>query len=141
MAGEVFSWLERSGNREGHLHDHVMAGVVHPYLAANETLVNQYYGLLTPYPNLEWVPPDPETLTAARLRAPLSAPHTRTAGQVAHCHKLRKYWFLTNDLSLARITSTEVAFLDQTLGRSATLTLRGFPRVSGVMRKRQFPSR
>ena len=43
---------------------------VYPYRQGNEPLVNQYYSLLSLFPNLEWTPPNPAIAdTAAQLRA------------------------------------------------------------------------
>jgi predicted nucleic acid-binding protein len=65
MAGEVFSWLERSPNT-----------AVTSTLTMTE-LLNRYFGLLTQFPHLEWVAPDLTIADAAaqirahrRLRTP-----------------------------------------------------------------------
>jgi len=70
LAGEVFAWLERSPNTAVTSTLTMTELLVHPYRAANEPLVNQYYGLLSLFPNLEWVAPDLAIAdTAARIRA------------------------------------------------------------------------
>ena len=85
---------------------------VHPYRAANEDLLNQYYSLLSSFPNLNWVTPDlaiadteAQDCSQRRLRTP-NALHSATAirrGATA---------FLTNDAGLARVTKVEVDVLE-----------------------------
>jgi hypothetical protein len=53
-AGEVFAWLERSPNAAVTSTLTMTELLVHPYRASNDRLVNQYYGLLSVFPNLEW---------------------------------------------------------------------------------------
>jgi predicted nucleic acid-binding protein len=113
MAGQVFSWLERPGHSAVTSTITMTEVLVHPYLDANEILVNQYYGLLTPYPNLEWIPPDLEIAdTAARLRARhrLLSPD---ALQLATAICRTATGFLTNDQDLCRVTAIDVGILSQ----------------------------
>ena len=64
--------------------------LVQPYRAGNETLVNQYYGLLSLFPNLEWVAPDLATAIGREATG-----------------------LLTNDPDLARVPEIEVGVRDQ----------------------------
>jgi predicted nucleic acid-binding protein len=70
MAGEVFTWLERSPHTAVTSSLTMTEVLVQPYRDANETLVNQYYGLLSLFPNLDWVAPDLAIAdSAAQIRA------------------------------------------------------------------------
>ena len=113
MAGEVFSWLERSPNTAVTSTLTMTDLLVQPYRAGNEPLVNRYFGLLSQFPHLEWVAPDLTIADAAaqirahqRLRTPdaLQAATAICRGATA---------LLTNDADLARVLQIEVGILDQ----------------------------
>jgi len=113
MASEIFTWLERSPHSAVTSTLTMTELLVQPYRAGNEPLVNQYYGLLSLFPNLEWVAPDLAVADAAaqlraryRLRTP-DALHAATAisrGATA---------IMTNDADLARVSEVEAGVLDQ----------------------------
>ncbi len=112
LAGEVFAWLERSPHSAVASTIAMTELLVHPYRAANEPLVNRYFGLLSQFPNPEWVAPDLAMAdTAARLRAQhrLRTPDALQAATAIHrgAHAL-----LTNDPALARVTELDVGALD-----------------------------
>jgi len=87
--------------------------LVQPYRAANEPLVNQYYGLLSSFPNLEWVPPDLEIAdAAARLRARHRL-RTPDALQAATAICRSASGLLCNDQGFARVPDIEIGLLDQ----------------------------
>jgi predicted nucleic acid-binding protein len=70
MTGEVFTWLERSPHTAVTSTLTMTELLVQPYRDGNETLVNQCYGLLSLFPNLDWVAPDLTISdTAAQIRA------------------------------------------------------------------------
>jgi predicted nucleic acid-binding protein len=113
LAGEVFTWLERSPNSAVTSTITMTELLVHPYRAANEPLVNQYYGLLSIFPNLEWVAPDLAIAdTAARIRAHYRL-RTPDALQVATAIRGGAVAILTNDSDMARVPEIEVGVLDQ----------------------------
>ncbi|MBL8227512.1 MAG: PIN domain-containing protein [Bryobacterales bacterium] len=110
---EVFAWLERP------LHAAVTSTItmtellVHPYRAANQALVNQYFGLLSLFPNLQWVAPDLAIAdTAARLRAEHRL-RTPDALQVATALQWGASAILTNDAALTVVPGITVGVLDQ----------------------------
>jgi predicted nucleic acid-binding protein len=87
--------------------------LVQPYRTGNEPLVNQYFGLLSLFPNLEWIAPDlPIADAAAQIRANhrLRTPDALQAATAIHCGATA---LLTNDPDLARIPGIEVGVLDQ----------------------------
>jgi predicted nucleic acid-binding protein len=76
-------------------------------------MVNQSYGLLATFPNLEWIAPD---LAIADAAAQIRADHrlrTPDALQVATGIRSGATALLTNDLDLSRVTRIEVGILDQ----------------------------
>ena len=112
MAGEVFTWLERSPHTAVTSTITMTELLVHPYRAANEELVNQHYSLLSSFPNLDWVAPD---LAIADTAAQLRAQHrlrTPDALQAATAIRRGATAFLTNDAGLARVSEVEVAVLE-----------------------------
>jgi predicted nucleic acid-binding protein len=115
LAGEVFTWLERSPNTAVTSTITMTELLVHPYRKGNEPLVNQYYGLLSLFPNLEWVAPDLAIADAtARIRAHYRL-RTPDALQVATAIRGRAVAILTNDSEIARVPEIEVGVLDQLL--------------------------
>src|SRR5258708_1654045 len=70
LSGAVFAWLERPSHTAVTSALTMTELLVQPYRQVNEPLVNQYYGLLASFPNLEWIAPDLAIAdTAARIRA------------------------------------------------------------------------
>lgn len=113
LAAEVFAWLERSPNTAVTSTLTMTEVLVHPYRAANEPLVNQYYGLLSSFPNLEWVAPDLAIAdTAARIRAQYRL-RTPDALQVATAIRGGATALLTSDPVIARVPEIEVGVLDR----------------------------
>jgi predicted nucleic acid-binding protein len=85
--------------------------LVHPYRLANEPLLNQYYGLLSSFPNLNWVAPD---LAIADVSARLRTQHglrLPDALQVATAIQAGAGAILTNDAAFARVPAIEVGTL------------------------------
>ena len=81
--------------------------LVHPYWEKNVAMVDQFYSLLSTFPNLEWMPLTLEISDfAARFRADygLRAPD---AIQAATAVQGRATGFLTNDFSFERVSLAE----------------------------------
>jgi predicted nucleic acid-binding protein len=113
LAGEVFAWLERPPNTAVTSTLTMTELLVQPYRASNERLVNQYYGLLSLFPNLEWVAPDLAIAdTAARIRAQHRL-RTPDALQVATAIHGGASAILTNDSDMARVAEVDVEVLDR----------------------------
>ena len=113
LAGVVFQWLETSSNTAVTSTLTMTELLVHPYRASNEAMVNQYFGLLSSFPNLQWVPADLAIAdTAARIRAQHRL-RTPDALQVATAIRSGATAILTNDLDIARVPEIEVAILEQ----------------------------
>ena len=113
MTDEIFAWLERSPRTAVTSSLTMTELLVQPYRTRNLALVNQYYGLLSTFPNLEWVAPDLAIAdAAARIRADHNL-RTPDALQVATSIRSGATALLTNDMDLSRVSQIEVAILDQ----------------------------
>jgi predicted nucleic acid-binding protein len=113
LSAEIFAWLETAKNTGVTSTLTMTELLVHPYRQGDEAMVNQYYSLLSLFPNLEWTAPDlPIADVAARLRAQHRL-RTPDALQVATAIRAGASAFLTNDSSLARVDEVEIGILDQ----------------------------
>lgn len=89
--------------------------LVLPYRASNEQQVDGIYGLLSTYPNLDWVAPSlPIADTAARIRAMygLKTPDALQAATAVHSHATA---LITNDPVFERVKDFETLVLDHLL--------------------------
>jgi predicted nucleic acid-binding protein len=87
--------------------------LVLPYRGEDEDLVNRYFGLLSTFPQLEWIAPD---LQIADLAARLRARHklrTPDAMQVATAIRANAEAILTNDLAWTRVEGVQVEVLEK----------------------------
>ena len=115
LADRVFSWLERAGHRGVTSTITMMELLVQPYRAGNEQRVNEFFGLLATYPNLDWIAPDLEIADmAARIRA-MHGLRTPDALQAATAVRSHVTGFVTNDPVFERVDSFETLVLDQVL--------------------------
>ena len=113
LTGEILSWLEGSRNTAVTSTLTMTELLVQPYRAGNEALVNRYFGLLSSFPNLEWIAPNLAIAdTAARLRAHHRL-RTPDAIQAATGFCSGATGMLTNDTELARVVDLEVGVPDQ----------------------------
>lgn len=110
----VFSWVEQAGH-EAVTSTITMTELLVPgYRESDEKKVDAFYGLLTTYPNLQWLAPDLHTADlAAQLRASyrLQTPDALQAATALRSHAA----FITNDPIFTRIKDLETAVLDQYL--------------------------
>jgi predicted nucleic acid-binding protein len=93
----------------------MMELLVHPYRQLDESRVDESYGLLSTYPNLDWIAPDLEIADlAARIRARhrLQFPDALQAATGAHA---KATGLITNDPVFERVESFETLVLDQIL--------------------------
>jgi len=112
---EVFSWLMRPTSSGITSTITIAELLVQPYRQADEKRVGEFYGLLTTYPNLEWVAP---TLPIADLAAKIRAKHrlrTPDAIQAGTAVALGVSGFIGNDSVFERVTEFETLLLDRLL--------------------------
>ena len=99
----VFAWLERPGHSAVTSAITMTELLVQPYRDGNDRMVDEFYGLLTTYPNLEWVATSLEIAdAAARMRAQhrLRTPDALQAASAAHAQATG---FVTNDPVFERV--------------------------------------
>lgn len=111
----VFSWVERTGHEAVTSTITMTELLVPSYRDHDEQRVDAFYGLLSTYPNLQWIAPDLETADlAAKLRA-LSRLRTPDALQAATAIRAHATGFVTNDPVFRRIEELDTLVLDQLL--------------------------
>lgn len=111
----LFSWLEQPGSKAVTSAITMTELLVQPYRDADEQRVDEFYGLLSTYPNLDWIAPDLEIADlAARFRAVhrLRTPDALQAATAAHEHATG---FITNDPVFQRVPAFDTLVLDQFL--------------------------
>lgn len=90
--------------------------LVQPYRDADEQRVNTFYGLLSAYPNLEWIAPDLEIADTAALFRARYRLRTPDALQAATAARRQASGLVSNDPMLARVDAFETLLLDNVLG-------------------------
>jgi predicted nucleic acid-binding protein len=115
LADSVFAWVERAG-REAVTSTITMTELLVPsYRDNDERRIDEFYGLLSAYPNLRWIAPDLEAADiAARIRATYKL-RTPDALQAATAIQANATGFITNDPVFARIEEFDTVVLDQLL--------------------------
>ena len=111
----IFAWIERPGHQSVTSTITMMELLVQPYRNSAQQKVNDFYGLLSTYPNLEWIPPDLEIAdTAARLRAEhrLQTPDALQAATAVHA---KVSALITNDAVFTRVKAFHTVVLDELL--------------------------
>lgn len=115
LADSVFSWLDKPANLGFTSTITMTELLVAPYRQSNQQRVDEFYGLLSTYPHLTWVPVDLEIAdTAASLRSTLSL-RTPDAIQAATAKHSRSSAIITNDSVFTRILGITTLVLDQYL--------------------------
>lgn len=115
LTDAVFSWVERAGHTAVTSTITMTELLVPSYREHDEHRVDEFYGLLSTYPNLEWVAPSLEIADgAARIRAlhRLRTPDAVQAATAVHAHATA---LITNDPTFERVGDFETAVLDQFL--------------------------
>lgn len=111
----IFSWLERPGSAAITSTITMTELLVLPYREGDEQRVNDFYGLLSTYPNLDWIAPNLEVADlAARIRARhrLRTPDALQAATAVHAQTTG---LITNDPVFERVESFETLVLNQLL--------------------------
>ena len=115
LTGHVFSWLERPDSKAVTSTVTMTELLVQPYRDSDERQVARYYGLLSTYPNLDWIGLSLEIADlAARLRAVhrLKTPDALQAATAAH---VVASGLITNDVAFERVDLFETRVLDSLL--------------------------
>jgi predicted nucleic acid-binding protein len=115
LTDHVFASLEREGYTAVTSTITMTELLVRPYRDSNDQQVNEFYALLTTFPNLEWVPPD---LRIADVAARIRAGHrlrTPDALQAATAIQMQATGFITNDPIFDRMSAFETLVLEPLL--------------------------
>jgi len=115
LTDHIFSWLEQPGCTAVTSTITMTELLVQPYRDSNEQRVDEFYGLLSTYPNLDWIAPSLEIADlAARFRASyrLRTPDALQAATAAHGHATG---LITNDPAFERVGAFDTLVLDQLL--------------------------
>ena len=112
LAQDVFAWIERPKHSAVTSTVTLAELLVLPYRMGDPQQLAQIYGLLTMYPNLEWIAPTLEVAdTAARIRAATGL-RTPDALQAATALHSKATALVTNDAAFERMRELETIALD-----------------------------
>jgi predicted nucleic acid-binding protein len=115
LTDHIFTWLERPEHAAVTSTITMTELLVQPYRNSEEQRVNEFYALLSTYPNLDWIAPDLEVGdTAARIRAShrLRTPAALQAATAVHA---RATALITNDPAFERVGVFKTMVLDHLL--------------------------
>lgn len=115
LTDHIFAWLERPGSKGITSTLTMTELLVQPYRDQDEQHVDEFYGFLSTYPNLDWIAPGLEIADlAARLRAlhRLRTPDALQAATAVYAHATG---LVTNDPVFQRVEAFETLVLDQLL--------------------------
>ena len=115
LARRVFRWLE-GPNHSAVTSTLTMTEVLTlPYARQSKQWANKYYGLLSDYPNLEWIAPDLEIADLAaqfRARYRLRTPDAIQAATAVHSGVCG---LISNDPAFRRVEGLDVLLFDELL--------------------------
>jgi len=113
FTGRVFAWLEHPDSRAVTSTIIMTELLVGPYRVSDQRRVDAFYGLLSTFPNLDWIAPD---LEIADLAARLRADHrlkTPDALQAATAAQSGASGMITNDPAFDRVAGFETLVLER----------------------------
>ncbi len=115
LTDHVFLWLERPDCGAVTSTITMAELLVQPYRMPDDEQVNEFYALLSSYPNLDWIAPDLSIAdTAARIRATHRL-RTPDALQAATAVRSEVTGLVTNDAVFERVKEFETLVLDHLL--------------------------
>jgi predicted nucleic acid-binding protein len=112
LTDHIFSWIERPDSKAVTSTITMTELLVQPYRGADDQRVDEFYGLLSTFPNLDWIAPNLEIADlAARFRAlhRLRTPDALQAATAAHACVTG---LITNDAVFERVKAFETLVLD-----------------------------
>jgi predicted nucleic acid-binding protein len=115
LTSEIMEWLENPAHSAVTSTLTMTEVLTKPFADHDIIRVDQYYGLLSTYPNLEWIAPDLQiTALAAEYRAQYRM-RTPDAIQAATAVRAVAQGFVSNDPVFKRVTSFETLLFDDLL--------------------------
>jgi predicted nucleic acid-binding protein len=115
LTDAIFAWVEEPGHAAVTPTIAMLELLVRPYRESSERRVDEFYALLTTYPNLVWLALD---LELADLAARIRAAHrfcTPDAMQAACAIRAEATGLIANDPVFERVEGFETLVLDQLL--------------------------
>ena len=113
LTDAIFAWLELPGSRAVTSTLTMTELLTQPYRNSDQERVDRIFGMLSIYPNLDWIAPSLEIAAlAARLRA-LHRLKTPDAVQAATAVHARATGLITNDAAFERVDAFETLILDR----------------------------
>ena len=113
LTNHIFSWLEQPGSSSITSTITMTEVLVQPYRAMDEQRVDEFFGLLSTYPNLEWIAPDLQIADRAaqiRARHRLRTPDALQAATAVHAGASG---LITNDPVFERVDEFDTLVLEQ----------------------------
>ena len=115
LTDHIFSWIEHPASAAVTSAITMTELLVQPYREADEQRVNEFYGLLSTFPNLDWIAADLEIADiGARFRARYRL-RTPDALQAACAVRAQATGLITNDPVFQRVDAFETLVLDSLL--------------------------
>lgn len=108
----IFAWLERPGHHGVTSTVTMTELLVQPYRDSDQQRVDEFYGLLSAFPNLDWIAPSLQIADiAARIRGVhrLRTPDALEAATAVHAQATG---LVTNDTVFERVKEFETLVLD-----------------------------
>jgi predicted nucleic acid-binding protein len=115
LTDTIFRWIEQPEHAAVTSTITMTELLVQPYRDFGQQRVDEFYALLSTYPNLEWLTPNLEVADiAARIRAThrLRTPNALQAATAIHA---RATGLVTNDPVFTRVQAFQTLVLDQLL--------------------------
>ena len=115
LTDQIFTWIERPGGKAVTSTITMTELLVQPYRAADQQQADEFYVLLSTFPNLEWIAPNLEIADrAAKLRA-FHGLRTADALHAATAVHAGTTGLVTNDPVFERVKDFETLLLDRLL--------------------------
>ena len=115
LTDHIFSWLERPRSTAVTSTITMTELLVQPYRDSDEQRVDEFYGLLSTYPNLDWLAPNLEIADLAALIRAIHRLRTPDALQAATAVQAEATGLITNDPVFERVKDFETLILDRLL--------------------------
>ena len=113
LTNHIFSWLEQPGSSSITSTITMTEVLVQPYRAMDEQRVDEFFGLLSTYPNLDWIAPDLQIADRAaqiRARHRLRTPDALQAATAVHAGASG---LITNDPVFELVDEFDTLVLDR----------------------------
>ena len=115
LTDPIFSWIERGDSKAVVCTIAMTELLVHPHRNADQQRVESHYGLLSTYPNLEWIAPDLQIADLAACIRGLHHLKTPDALHAATAVRCGATGLITNDPIFERVETYETLVLDRLL--------------------------